>query len=135
MDSVVHFELPAEDQKRMSDFYAKAFGWQIKQMGPEMESYVVVTTTESDQTTGRPKTPGAINGGFYKKNKDSQAPSVVIAVKDIKEAMEKVTQAGGKVIGGRATNGEPDEIPGVGLYASFIDSEGNRLSMLQPMGM
>jgi uncharacterized protein len=135
MNPVVHFEMPAEDQKRMSEFYAKAFGWQTKQMGPEMGSYVVVTTTESDEKSGRPKTPGAINGGFYKKTNVSQAPSVVIAVDDINEAIKKVTEAGGKVIGGQSGNGQPDEIPGIGLYASFIDSEGNHLSMLQPKGM
>jgi hypothetical protein len=30
---------------------------------------------------------------------------------------------------------EPDDISGVGLYASFIDTEGNRLSMLEPVPM
>jgi predicted enzyme related to lactoylglutathione lyase len=29
--------------------------------------------------------------------------------------------------------GEPMEIPGVGQYVSFIDTEGNRVSMLQPI--
>jgi predicted enzyme related to lactoylglutathione lyase len=29
--------------------------------------------------------------------------------------------------------GEPMEIPGVGHYVSFIDTEGNRVSMLQPI--
>ncbi len=28
--------------------------------------------------------------------------------------------------------GEPGYIPGVGLFFSFIDTEGNRVSMLQP---
>jgi predicted enzyme related to lactoylglutathione lyase len=28
--------------------------------------------------------------------------------------------------------GEPMEIPGVGRYVSFIDPEGNRVSLLQP---
>jgi len=28
--------------------------------------------------------------------------------------------------------GEPMEIPGVGHYVSFTDTEGNRVSMLQP---
>jgi len=28
--------------------------------------------------------------------------------------------------------GEPMEIPGVGLYLSFRDTEGNRVAMLQP---
>jgi len=27
MDPVVHFEMPAEDRKRMADFYANVFGW------------------------------------------------------------------------------------------------------------
>ena len=29
--------------------------------------------------------------------------------------------------------GEPMEIPGVGAYVSFTDTEGNRVSMLQPL--
>jgi len=31
MDSVIHFEMHAEDLKRAADFYTKAFGWQIGQ--------------------------------------------------------------------------------------------------------
>jgi len=29
--------------------------------------------------------------------------------------------------------GEPMQIPGVGQYVSFMDTEGNRVSMLQPL--
>lgn len=123
---VVHFEMPAEDRKRMADFYTKAFGWQTRQLGPEMGNYVVVMTTESDENG--PKKPGAINGGFYTKSDDmpAQYPSVVIAVDDIRATMKKVQDSGGKVLG------EPMEIPGVGQYVSFFDTEGNRVSMLQP---
>ena len=53
-------------------------------------------------------------------------PSVVIAVEDIDVAMKTVQRAGGEVLG------EPMPIPGVGRYVSFMDSEGNRVSMLQP---
>jgi predicted enzyme related to lactoylglutathione lyase len=130
MNPVVHFEMPAEDRKRMAAFYGKVFGWQTQMLGPEMGNYVVVTTTETDEN-GRPKKPGAINGGFLTKTKNTQYPSVVIAVDDIREAMKEVEAAGGKVLGGQ-TPGKPDEIPGVGLYASFIDTEGNRVSLLQP---
>jgi predicted enzyme related to lactoylglutathione lyase len=127
MNPVVHFELPAEDKNRMAEFYTNAFGWQTQMLGPEMNEYVLVTTTELAEN-GRPRTPGAINGGFYKKSADmpAQYPSVVIAVDDIREAMKKVTEAGGKVLG------EPMEIPGYGLYISFFDTEGNRVSMMQP---
>ena len=130
MNPVVHFEMPAEDRNRMAKFYTKAFGWQTQMLGPEMNEYVLVTTTEPGEN-GRPKDPGVINGGFYKKSADmpAQYPSIVIAVGDIKGAMKKVTEAGGKVLG------EPMEIPGYGLYISFFDTEGNRVSMMQPTTM
>lgn len=131
MDSVVHFEMPYEDVKRLADFYTKAFGWQIKPLGAEMGNYVLATTTETDEA-GMVKKPGTINGGFFEKTKDLQYPSVVISVDNIKEATKKVEAAGGKVLGGAYKPGEPDDMPGIGLYSSFIDSEGNRVGMLQP---
>jgi predicted enzyme related to lactoylglutathione lyase len=127
MNPVVHFEMPAEDRKRMADFYTNVFGWQTKFFGEDMGNYVTVATTEADEN-GRPKMPGAINGGFYPKTTDmpNPVPSNVIAVDEIKESMKKVASAGGKVLG------EPMDIPGVGSFVSFIDTEGNRVSLLQP---
>jgi predicted enzyme related to lactoylglutathione lyase len=111
MNPVVHFEMPAEDRKRMADFYTKVFGWKTQQLGEEMGNYVLATTTDSDEK-GSPKRPGAINGGFFQKTDDkpAQYPSVVIAVDNIKERMTEVQKSGGKVLG------EPWNIPGVGLY-------------------
>lgn len=127
MNPVVHFEMPYDNRERMAKFYASAFGWQAQMLGDDMGNYVVVTTTETDGD--RPKTPGAINGGFFARKPDwpQQDPSVVIAVDDMEAAMAKVGNAGGKVLG------EPMDIPGVGRYVSFTDTEGNRVSMLQPM--
>jgi uncharacterized protein len=127
MDPVVHFEFPAEDRKRISKFYKNAFGWKTEQLGKKNGNYVLATTTKTDKT-GRPKEPGSINGGFYSKKEDmpSQFPSVVIGVEDIEKAMKKVRKSGGKVLG------EPMEIPGYGSYVSFLDTEGNRISMMEP---
>ena len=129
MDPVVHFEMPAEDKKRMSEFYSKVFGWQTKMMGPEMNEYVVVMTSESaDGEMGPPKTPGMINGGFYQKGDDewTRQPSFVIAVDDLKASIEKIKAAGGRM------KSDPMPIPGVGMFASFIDTEGNHVSVMQP---
>jgi len=135
INPVVHFEMSAKDKDRMRNFYETAFGWHTEQLGKEMGEYVLVTTTETDEKTGLPRRPGAINGGFYQYDDPlSQCPSIVIAVDDIKEAIKKVEEAGGKVLEGQVP-GKPDEIPGVGLYASFIDTEGNRVSMLEPLPM
>jgi predicted enzyme related to lactoylglutathione lyase len=135
MNPVVHFEMPYEDSKRVADFYAKAFGWQSQVLGPEMGAYVVMSTSETDSQTGFPKEPGRINGGFFKRTKETQYPSVVIAVDDIEAAMKQVTEAGGKVLGGVQGEGKPDDIPGIGLYVSITDTEGNRVGMLQPKNM
>jgi len=128
MNPVVHFEIPAEDRKRMADFYTKVFGWKTQQLGEDMGNYVLATTIDSDEN-GMPKNPGAINGGFFQKTDDkpAQYPSVVIAVDDIKEHMMNVEKSGGKVLG------EPMDIPRVGLYVSFFDTEGNRVGMIQPV--
>jgi len=128
MNPVVHFEIPAEDRNRMVEFYTRVFGWQAQMLGPEMGNYVVETTTEVGEN-GRPKKAGSINGGFFKRSNDrpDQYPSVVIAVDDIREHMKKVKQAGGEPLD------EPMEIPGVGSYISFQDTEGNRVAMLQPL--
>lgn len=128
MNPVVHFEMPAEDRKRMADFYTQVFGWKTEKLGEDMGNYVLATTTESDEN-GYPRKPGAINGGFFQKTDDkpSQYPSVVIAVTDVKEQMKSVEKTGGKVLG------EPWDIPGVGLYVSFLDTEGNRVGMIQPV--
>lgn len=133
---VVHFEMGYFDRERMNKFYGTAFGWQLKQMGPDMGEYVVAHTTETD-ADGMIKTPGHINGGFYAKtdSPDSHAPSVVISVDDIKAAMKEVVEAGGKIKGAMDEKGEismePMMIPGIGLWISIEDTEGNRVSMLQ----
>jgi len=125
MNPVVHFEMPAEDAKRMAGFYSSVFGWQTQMMGEQMGNYVLASTTPTGPDT-RPTSPGAINGGFFPKSDDNAVTSLAIAVDDIKAHMKKVTGAGGKVLG------EPVEIPGVGWYVAFIDTEGNRMSLLQP---
>lgn len=131
MDPVVHFEMPAVDKKRVAEFYTKAFGWEMKQLGPEMGEYILATTTAVDETSKMPKQPGAINGGFYEKTDDpgSHAPHVVISVQNLNEAMKKVEAAGGKLVD------KPMDIPGVGQYITIVDTEGNRVGMLQPAPM
>lgn len=128
MNPVVHFEMPYGDVKRAATFYESVFGWKTEIFGGEGGGYLLVTTVESDVTPGAPA--GAINGGMFpNKPGPAQHPSIVIAVEDIRAAMRKVNTSGGQTLF------EPMEIPGVGLYVAFLDTEGNRNSMLQPAAM
>jgi len=122
--------MPFDDPERVATFYKAAFGWKMQSMGAQMNNYVLATTVASD-ANGRPTKPGAINGGFFEKKAGwpSQHPSVVIGVGDIRKAMAGIASAGGQVLG------DPMDIPGVGAYVSFTDTEGNRVSLLQPLPM
>jgi predicted enzyme related to lactoylglutathione lyase len=123
---VVHFEMPYEDLDRVSAFYGDAFGWGMQSTGPDMGNYILAATGETG-ADGRPTAPGTINGGFYPRQPDApRHPSVVIAVDDIDASARSVAAAGGEVLG------EVIDIPGVGRHVSFLDTEGNRVSLLQP---
>lgn len=129
MNPVVHFELPYKDGKRAARFYETVFGWKMHELGTESGNYILATTAETDAKPGFPA--GSINGGLYPVKPDwpAQYPSVVIGVEDIDEAVENINNNGGQVLG------EPIEIPDFGIYVSFLDTEGNRNSVIQPAQM
>ena len=133
MNPVIHFEMPAKDKKRVSDFYSSVFGWQMNQLGSEMGNYLLANTTEVDENR-MPKQVGAINGGFfdYQDKEGFNVPHLVISVDNLEESMKKVEEAGGKILGGASGPGTIDDIPGIGRYVSFEDSEGNHAGILQP---
>lgn len=129
-NSVVHFEMPAKDKKRVSDFYSSVFGWKMQQTGEEMGNYLVAQTAETDENN-MVKTPGTINGGFfdYKDEEGFNTPHLVIAVDDLNKSIDDVKAAGGKI------DGEIMDIPNIGKYISFKDCEDNIVGMLQPNTM
>jgi predicted enzyme related to lactoylglutathione lyase len=122
MDSVVHFEIPAKDPKRASNFYNKAFGWQVNQWG-DMD-YWMVTTTASDKN-GQPSSPGAINGGMGKKGAGLKAVTVTLKVANIDAALKNIVKLGGKKLGKKMPVGD------MGFTAYFNDSEGNIIGLWQ----
>ncbi len=124
---VVHFEMPAKDKKRVSKFYTEAFGWQMHQLGADMENYVLAGTTPTDERQ-MTQNPGEINGGFFdwKDEEGFRTPHIVIQVENLDESINAIKNAGGEI------KSEKMDIPGIGTYVSFIDTEGNNVGMLQP---
>jgi predicted enzyme related to lactoylglutathione lyase len=125
MDSIVHFEIPADNPKRASKFYNDAFGWNIQQW--ESMPYWIVVTTESDQM-GTPKSPGAINGGMGQREGPLKSIVVTIKVDDIDKALQKIEKGGGKTVQKKQPIGD------MGFTAYFKDSEGNVVGLWAPAG-
>ncbi len=123
-DSVIHFEIPADDLERAHTFYRDTFGWEINHM-PEMQ-YTMVTTTESGERG--PLHPGAINGGMFERSEDMTSPVVTIGVDDIDKALEKITAAGGAGVRDKMQVGD------MGWAAYFKDTEGNLIGLWQNAG-
>jgi uncharacterized protein len=126
MDSVVHFEIPADQPERASKFYKDAFGWNIQKWEGPM-SYWMLGTTESNEM-GRPTTPGSINGGMGKRDGTLKSIVVTIGVPDIDKALQKVEKAGGKTVAKKQAVGD------MGFTAYFKDSEGNVVGLFQATG-
>ena len=116
MPRVVHFEIPADDPERAIEFYKNAFGWEIEKWEGPFD-YWLIKTGEEDE-------PG-IDGAIMKKEMDEKLTNV-IEVESFQEFFEKIEKSGGKMLTDKMY------IPGIGITASFEDTEGNVLSIIEP---
>jgi hypothetical protein len=125
LDKVIFFEIPGDNLPRARKFYTTVFGWKMNEI-PEMH-YTQVGTVEADRlgVRGRPKEPGAINGGMVERSDSVKSPVIYINVKNIDEAAAAIEQNGGKIIQPKAPVGN------FGFAAYFKDTEGNVVGLWQ----
>ncbi|HET9724017.1 MAG TPA: VOC family protein [Actinomycetota bacterium] len=120
MDKIVHFEIPVDDLARAKDFYGSTFGWGLEDA--QGMPYTLVRTVAVDEKQ-MPTEPGAINGGMMQRSLDVSSPVLTIEVASVGDALERIEGAGGSVVQPR------QEIPGMGAFAYFRDTEGNTLGL------
>ena len=118
-NSVVHFEIPADDVARARTFYEKTFGWTIKPFPmPPGKEYFGVTTRKKGE-------PG-IDGGLMKRNMPGQPFTNYITVASI-DAMNQTVQAnGGTIVLPKQEIGK-----GMGWISAFKDPENNIIGLHQ----
>jgi predicted enzyme related to lactoylglutathione lyase len=112
---VVHFELMSKDPAKVSDFYARIFGWKIQPMGGPVDYRLV-------ETGGQ----GGINGGIVKPDKPQPWPGNMlfyINVDDLAAYRKKVKAQGGKI------HVEQQKVPGMGKFSLFTDPEGRMMGL------
>ena len=129
MYPVIHFELPADDTAKLAHFYQGVFGWQTVPLGPRANDFTLAITVDTDQATRMPKKKGAINGGIFKKQKPPLPAKITVLVDDIRAMIARVEKAGGKFF--EDANGKVIEMPGVGLFATFQDPDGNAVTIYE----
>ena len=117
MGRVVHFEITADDLARARKFY-EVFGWEIKDSGMPGAEYWLATTGTGDD---------GIDGAIMPRSYKPQPVINWIGVDDLDDMVEKMTAAGGKVMGEKQT------VPGIGDTIYATDTEGNTFGMIQPL--
>ena len=113
MNRVSYFEMSALNMDRAKNFWEKTFGWKF-QKWEGMEYYGVTTGTDSE----------GIDGGLSLREKDNQVVNN-IEVASVEQTVAAIVKNGGKILVPKT------EIPGMGYYAIFTDSEDNTFSIME----
>ena len=120
MDSVVHFEIPADDVERGKKFYQDCFEWNVISM-PDMGYNIFHTGKTSDD--GMIEEKSVINGGMLKRQAPVEHINIVIKVDSIEDALKKIKANGGETLRERIPVGD------MGFTAYFKDPEGNAVGL------
>ncbi len=109
---ICYIEIPTQDIARSADFYAKAFGWKIRQRGDGATAF--------DDTTGQ------VSGAFRPGRPPSTQPGLLIyiMIDDIAATISSVTTHGGAIV--QPVGRDPGE-----TTARFRDPAGNILGLYQ----
>lgn len=112
---ICYIEIPAADIRRSADFYAKAFGWRIRQRG--------------DGATAFDDGVGEVSGAWVTGRPASPTPGLLIYIwcDSVAETIDKVVAQGGHIV--QPVGGDPGEIT-----ARFRDPAGNVLGLYQEPG-
>ena len=109
---LVHWEMPAEDDKRATEFYGRLFGWEWNTVDMPGLAYHMT------QAGGEP------GGAVYSSQGGQRGPIVYFDTDDIDAHVARARE-----LGGDAEDKQP--IPGVGWFARCTDTEGNPFSLFQ----
>ena len=116
--TIVHFEIPANDPAKLSQFYSKLFRWTFEKFaGSEMEYWMIKTRAKDDSM--------GVNGGLMKKMDPNQRPLNYVLVESVDDFSKKLVQLGGKIMMPKT------EIPNMGHFAVALDPEGNGFGIFE----
>jgi predicted enzyme related to lactoylglutathione lyase len=123
-NSVVHFEIYADQPDKLAEFYTTLFDWELEAM-PAQDYTVVQTVETNDQHM--PTRPGAINGGLLKRPDGYGVKAWVsyVSVDSVDASVAKAQQLGAKLTKPKAA------VPGMGWFAMLVDPQGNNFAIWQ----
>jgi predicted enzyme related to lactoylglutathione lyase len=127
--TVVHFEIPANNPEKLSEFYKSLFGWKIEKVAMEGGDYWMIETRPgtAQNMEEAMKRPGT-NGGMMKKMDANQRPVNYVMVESVDEFSKKLQTLGGKIVVPKTP------IPNMGAFAVALDPENNAFGIFEATG-
>ena len=122
METVTHaaswFEIPVIDFERAKKFYSRIFDYEMPEM-PMGAGMMGILPHDRDNGVG-----GAIvKADGYVPTSTAGSLVYLNGGANLQTVLDRVTSAGGKVLQGKT------EIPSMGHYAFFTDTEGNKVGL------
>jgi predicted enzyme related to lactoylglutathione lyase len=111
---VTHFEVIGKDNKKLRDFYGKAFDWKLTDAP---QDYAMVDTKADGH---------GIGGGIGPSRDGRSMVTFYIETDDLKSTLAKIEKLGGKTI-------QPPIQAGPVELAMFADPEGNVIGLAKGM--
>jgi len=108
----VHIEIRTRDMAKCKGFYEKVFDWQVN----EQPGYGLIDA-------GAPPAGGI----FPAPPEVPLGVAVYVGVDRIEDTVKKIEAAGGRIVVPKM------EVPGMGWFTTFLDLEGNEMSLWQSM--
>ncbi|MGN6823202.1 MAG: VOC family protein [Candidatus Nitrosocosmicus sp.] len=121
MPTVEYFQIPADDISRAKEFYNKVFGWEMQKWNNSENSEQEYWMFQTKDDEGNP----GLGGGLMKRQSSQHTVTNFITVSSIEEYSSNIEQSGGKVIMPKT------EIPNMGFFAVFLDTENNMFGIFE----
>jgi len=122
-NSVVHFEIYANDPDKLGKFYTSLFDWSVEPV-PGMD-YWMVKTVDTDPK-GMPSQAGGINGGMLKRPAGYEGGGInYVNVESLEAATGRAKKLGATVMKAKTA------VPGMGWFSILSDPEGNPFAIWQ----
>jgi predicted enzyme related to lactoylglutathione lyase len=125
--TIVHFEIPASNPEKLSEFYKNLFGWKIEKipMGEMGDYWTIETRAGTAGNMEKAMNTAGTNGGIMKKMDPNQRPVNYVMVESVDEFSKKIQNLGGKIIVPKTP------IPDMGAFAVGLDPEGNPVGIFE----
>jgi len=124
-NNVAHFEIYANDPRKLGQFYTSLFDWQLEPMAGMNYTHVKTVDTDKDN---HPTTPGGINGGLMERPQGF-TPKAWVSYVNVASVDDTVAHA--KTLGAHVSKPK-SAVPGMGWFAMLTDPEGNEFAVWQP---